>query len=610
MICGWPHHAEVHGGGHRARDARHMGDAVSVGLALATAAGALAPRPFPVAIAGAATATCLAARHPLLLCLAAAVLASSLSTRAWAGLEPPRARPVDARVTLVGDPDQVRGAVRAYARLGHRRVELWARGTAAGALAPMLAGEQATVSGRLTPLRGRSRAWLAWRHVAARVQLDAVRLSGRGGPVIGAANRLRRLMVRGATVLPADARPLFTGFVLGDDRGQRPEQVDDFRASGLSHLLVVSGGNVAFVLALAGLGLRRVTMGWRLAGGLAVLGGFGVLTRWEPSVLRAEAMAAIALLAVVTGRRQSAIRVLALAVAGLLLVDPLLAHSVGFGLSVGASAGIALLGEPLTRVLPGPRPVAAALGVTLAAQLGVAPLLVPVFGGVPVVSLPANLVALPAAGPVVMWGMVAGIPAGLLGGPAASVLHLPTRVLVGWIAGVARVSASLPLGDLGAVHVAVLGGCVAAAVTGGSGRPRLRRGAILVGAAVLAVPGASMVAGSADASGLTVVRGAQLWRRDGATVLVLDVPDGAALLGGLRDARVRHLDVVVARSDSRSAGEALLALGRRVPIGTLIDRSAPAGWVVPAGALEVHVDRVVPRLDVSVVASGRSPPRQ
>src|SRR4051794_37776574 len=136
--------------------------------------------------------------------------------------------------------------------------------------------------------------------------------------------------------MPADRRALFTGFVLGDDRGQRPEVVEDFRASGLSHLLVVSGENVAFVLALAAPLLKRLRLGARWAVGLGVLATFGVLTRWEPSVLRAIAMATVTMTAMAIGRPASSGRVVAIAVTAVLLIDPLLVGSVGFLLSVGA----------------------------------------------------------------------------------------------------------------------------------------------------------------------------------------------------------------------------------------------------------------------------------
>src|SRR5207249_5428542 len=66
-----------------------------------------------------------------------------------------------------------------------------------------------------------------------------------------------------------------------------------------------------------------------------------------------------------------------------------------FLMSVGASAGIALLAGRVAERLPGPRPVATAMGVTIGAQIGVAPVLIPLFGSLPLAALPANLLAVP-----------------------------------------------------------------------------------------------------------------------------------------------------------------------------------------------------------------------
>src|SRR5206468_3277949 len=96
---------------------------------------------------------------------------------------------------------------------------------------------------------------------------------------------------------------------------------------------------------------------------------------------------------------------------------------------------------------------------------------------------PANLLAVPAAGPVMVWGMTAGVAAGFLPAPAATVLHLPTRVLVGWIAGVAGVAARLPLGS---VSIPALATVVAAVLVAGR-VGRWRRPAL--GAAALALVG-------------------------------------------------------------------------------------------------------------------------
>ena len=75
-----------------------------------------------------------------------------------------------------------------------------------------------------------------------------------------------------------------------------------------------------------------------------------------------------------------------------------------------------------------------------------APVLVPVFDGLPVASLPANLLAVPVAGPLMMWGIAAGLPAGLVGGPVARLVHVPTEIMVAWVAAVARWGAGLPAG--------------------------------------------------------------------------------------------------------------------------------------------------------------------
>lgn len=420
-----------------------MSDAWAVALAVAAAIGALGAWRMPLWPAVALAALGLAVRRPAILCLGAALLASALGARSWAGLAPlpPHTHvPIATTATLVTDPTDVKHAVAVELRLsGGRRVSAFAHGRAAHLLRPLLAGERVRVSGHQGATSGRRRDYLAHRHIVTMLSVDSAERVDAGSPPARLANAARRVLMRGVRSFPADQQAMFGGFVLGDGRDQPPGVVDDFRGAGLTHLLVVSGQNVAFVLALFAPMLAFFGLRGRLVAGVVLLVLFGVLTRWEPSVLRAEAMASISMLATFLGRPISTIRVLALAVTGLLLVDPLLVGSVGFLLSTGACAGIALLARPLSRVVPLP------LAVTLAAQVGVAPVLIPVFGGVPLASLPANLLAVPAAGPLMAWGMSAGAVAGVTGGRLAAVLHLPTRVLMAWIEGVAHWAAHLPL---------------------------------------------------------------------------------------------------------------------------------------------------------------------
>jgi competence protein ComEC len=215
-----------------------------------------------------------------------------------------------------------------------------------------------------------------------------------------------------------------------------------YRDSGLSHLLAVSGENVAFVLALGAPVLRRLRLGGRTAVALAIVVVFAAMTRFEPSVLRASAMAAITLLATLGGRPVSSLRVLAYAAVGLLLADPFLVHSVGFALSCGASAGIALLSAPLRTRLRGPAWVRDPLAVSLAAQAGVTPVLLATFGTVPLVTPVANLLAAPAAEAVGVYGMLASA-AGGIAPPLAPLLQQPTAALIAWISAVARAGASV-----------------------------------------------------------------------------------------------------------------------------------------------------------------------
>ncbi|MGH9189885.1 MAG: ComEC/Rec2 family competence protein [Acidimicrobiales bacterium] len=604
-----------------------MSDLASVVMALTAAIGAWSGHPLPLLPAAALVALGLARRQPFLLVLGVGLAASGLSARSEAGLHPPVVGPFAGVATLVTDPAEVNGAVRVDLRFGGKRVEAWARGVGAGRLSARSAGEQIAVKGTVRRVPPEARRWLDARHVAGRMTVDDVGAWGWGSPASRVANSVRRTLAVGAESMSPERRALFSGFVLGDDRDQPPEVKDDFRAAGLTHLLAVSGQNVAFVLALFVPVLRRLGLGGRLMAGVGLLLLFGLVTRWEPSVLRAVAMAALAMLAATLGRPVASIRILALAVTGLLLVDPMLVRSVGFALSVGACAGIALLAEPIAARLPGPRSIAAVVGVTLAAQVGVAPVLVPVFGGLPVASVPANLLAVPMAGPLMMWGLGAGLVAGLAGDPLARLAHLPTGMAVAWEAGVARWGAALPLGQLGRWHLGALGGLVVVGMVARRrrnrqsdrerpGRPcqaRLGTAVLTVGALAVVLAPAVQLAEGAPLDGRPVSAGARLWREGAATVLVVDggLTTPATLLSGLRAAGVRRLDVVVATRASRAVATSLGPVLRRFPARLVLAPSGDdlTGAVVPlpgsltrVGRLSVETGQVQPRLEVRVIA--------
>lgn len=337
-----------------------------------------------------------------------------------------------------------------------------------------------------------------------------------------------------------------------------------------------------------------------------MLGFFALLTRFEPSVLRASAMAAVACTAVGLGRPTSRLRVLALAVAAIVLVDPLLVGSVGFQLSVGASAAIIVVAGPLAERLPGPRWLAEALAVTLAAQVGVAPVAVPVFGGLPLVSVPANLLAVPAAGPLMAWGLLAGPAAGLLGPPFDGLLHLPSRLLLDWVAGVASVAASLPLGRVQAGHLLVAAAAVAVVVACRDRLPLVRGGSVVLAAAALSLP--AILPSAGPLSGVEPTGGALLWR-DGGVVLVVDDPEPGRLLDGLRRTGVERIDVVVATRGNRSSADVVHVLRERLEVRLVVAPSGhgirdaevgPSGTAMVVGGLTVVLEQQGPVLAATV----------
>ena len=590
-----------------------MSDRATVALAVAAVTGALTgwgPSPW---VGGALLVAAFASRRPVALVVTVFVCAGGLAARAEVGLVAARPGPFDGWVTALTDAEAGRYDVHADARLGDgRHLQVVASsGSARAALLAASAGERLHIVGRVErPPPGAS--WLANRHVVGVLHIDEVAARSPGAPWMQAANGLRDLLTNGADALPPRQRPLFLGFVLGDTRGQAVDITDDFRGSGLSHLLAVSGQNVAFVLALAGPFLRRVGLRARLPATLAVIGFFALLTRFEPSVLRASMMAALAVTASSLGREASSARLLALAVTGLVLVDPFLVRSVGFQLSVGACVGIVLLSAPIARSLPGPRALVEALAVSLSAQAGVAPVLIAVFGGIPVAGVPANLLAAPAEGPVMVWGLGAGLVAGVLGGIAAVALHWPTRMLIWWIAAVAHWAAALPFGELQARELALIS--VGALVAAGAQRVGLR-GVRRAGLALIAT---AAIAPAVSLRGAPPVRadvaaGATLWRA-GAAVLELDGRvDAAKLLEALRRAGVTRLDMVIERTTTPAVSDAVSALRRRYTLDRVITPSnltAPASYSL--GGLRVDVrpagTRLVVEISLAPAASARGPP--
>ncbi|MBT8225485.1 MAG: ComEC/Rec2 family competence protein, partial [Dactylosporangium sp.] len=275
---------------------------------------------------------------------------------------------------------------------------------------------------------------------------------GQPSPVQRAAGGLRAGLRRACAPLPDEVGGLLPGLVVGDTTALDPGVADDFRATGMTHLCAVSGSNCAIVVGAVLVLARWCRAGPRLAAGLAVLAlvGFVILARPSPSVLRAAAMAGLALLALATGRQRAAVPALATAVTVLVVVDPGLASDLGFALSVLATAGLLLLAPRMVAALRQrhvPRCVAEMLAVPAAAQLACAPVIAAVSGTVSLVAVPANLLATPVVAPTTVLGVGATLlsplwPAGAQYG--AWLASWPAR----WLVWIAHGGAAVPAGAL------------------------------------------------------------------------------------------------------------------------------------------------------------------
>lgn len=228
----------------------------------------------------------------------------------------------------------------------------------------------------------------------------------------GAIERVRAGLRASAAHLEPEPRALVPALVVGDTAGMPVDLTDRFRITGLTHLTAVSGANLTLLLAFLGTLARWCGVrGWWLRGVLGVgVVGFVLLCHAEPSVVRAAGMGLVGLAALgAGGRGGQAVRALCVAVVVIVFVEPVMARSAGFALSVLASGGIVAWSRPWTDVLARrmPRPLAEGLATPLAAQLATQPLVTMLSGQVSVVGLAANLVAGPLVGPATVLGFLA-----------------------------------------------------------------------------------------------------------------------------------------------------------------------------------------------------------
>lgn len=581
-----------------------MNDRTVIAAAVVAASAAFAAVPVPMLVlvvvassaAGLAAATAAAGADPvraaalrplvvasLLCCLAAVV--SGRSHAAESALEVPLPQVVDGVARLVTDPERRQFGVTAILSIEGRRYVATVDGGGASVLLARSTGDHVTVTGRPSSLRGAPQGWVLSRHLAGRLSVSRVRPGPPASPPMRVANAARSKVVAGAGSFDDASRPQYLGMVIGDDRGQRPVTEFRFRASGLTHLLVVSGQNVAFVLVVAAPVLAHLPRRVRTVSTIVVIALFVLITRADPSVLRAATMAGIIVLAAASGRLAPSARVLSLAVICLVVVDPLIVHSLGFQLSVAATAGLMVGVARLSERLRGPEPVKVALAATVSAQVATAPLLLSTAGWLSPSAPLTNLLAAPGSALVMMSGATVGVFAGFTDERIASVLQIPARVAVWAVDSVASFGAQLPLAALTPLRTGWLLVWSAAAfvVVASESQHRVRwcvAAAVIAGVAL--VPAARSPGTYGIADGVSVVEGGC-----GGAVAVLDhAGDALDVIEALWVFGVRSLDAVVV-GGSRHDATVAAAVQEQFGADRLVRPGDPPGLV---GALVVGWD--------------------
>ncbi|HVS29364.1 MAG TPA: ComEC/Rec2 family competence protein, partial [Solirubrobacteraceae bacterium] len=329
-------------------------------------------------------------------------------------------------------------------------------------------GVELQLAGRLAALRHPYDDFARDRGAHGTLLVSTSTLTGRtrgglSGKLDGIRARAERALDAG---LPATEGGLLRGMLLAEEGRVSEEVRSDFTRTGMRYLLAADGRKVMLLgaLALPLLAAAGFSRGSRLLAVGALIAIYVPVAGARPSAQRAGVMGGAALFAGLAGRAGSRWYALLLAAAVTLTLQPRAAADAGWQLSFAAVATILVLAEPLRRRLIArglPRAVADSSALTLAATLGVTPLLALHFDQVSLASLPANLLAAPAVAPVVWVGMLSATVGQVLplGSTLLNGLNLVPLVYIEWIA---HVAARLPGAS---VHAG--GPVVAAALAGG-----------------------------------------------------------------------------------------------------------------------------------------------
>jgi competence protein ComEC len=285
-------------------------------------------------------------------------------------------------------------------------------------------------------------------HVVLAGKAADLTFTGRRGSLLGVMDRLR-VAARGALArgVRSPVREVLRGMVLGDAENVDAQAIDDFRRSGLLHIMAVSGENVVLLCTLLGAALSALALGRRLRLFLMLpmIAVYVVITGASPSIVRAGVAGALVTLAGLASRPADLPLLVLAPAAALLTMNPWNLLDVGFQLSFAAVIGLFLLAHHVVRMLRFlPRSLAETAGVTASASIATAPISLASFGQASLIGVVANVAGGFVLGPVMFCGMLS-VLVGLAWPPASLPLNVAAGALIAFLLSVARFCANLPM---------------------------------------------------------------------------------------------------------------------------------------------------------------------
>jgi competence protein ComEC len=391
---------------------------------------------------------------------------------------------------------------------------------------PMTAafGDQVQATGKLTLPRDLPtfdrRAYLAQRQAYLELQASSIYVTGERDGLLRLAAVIRAWYAGAVDrVLPPPHASVLLGVVLGVRQGIPPDLQKALVATGLVHLLVLSGLKVAVFARIAQAALRPLLGRQSTWPALALIGLYALAGGATPAAVRASAMGALAIAATRLGRPSHVWTSLAMTAAAMLGWRPELAWDVGFQLSFAGTAAIILLTPGIEAWLGWlPSVLREPFAVTCAAQIGTLPMMATDFHLVSPVGPLANALVLPLLPAMVAVGLLLG-PLSLLPGVAA-VAAIPVAGLLAYLEQVAYLLARVPAAAIniprfptwtGVAYYAAVGPGIAAL----RGHGHRRRVALVVGVV---------------APGVISIGAMVAWGHEPAQASVLAVGSGQAVL--------------------------------------------------------------------------------